>query len=165
MTSKRHIFKMAALLFITLGGCDYARMSDQESISTYEASMPEMPEGTIPIGGGSRILRDTDPQNLENPVSLSRGAVKKGERQYKYYCVFCHGARGDGHGAVGESFFALPANLRSERVQEKSDGQLFYTISFGQGRMPPLAATVAERDRWLIIYYLRSLAGEPEREE
>jgi hypothetical protein len=36
------------LVILFLWGCDYARMSEQESIRTYETSVPEMPPGTIP---------------------------------------------------------------------------------------------------------------------
>lgn len=147
------------LLLMCLGGCDYARMSDQESIDTYESSMPEMPKGTVALGEGTP-LREVDPESLENPVPPSAEAVGKGQVKYEYYCRFCHGIKGDGHGPVGESSIALPADLRARKIQEQSDGKLFHTISLGMGRMPPLAATIAEGDIWLVIHYLRSLAGE-----
>jgi mono/diheme cytochrome c family protein len=66
---------------------------------------------------------------------------------------------------VGQSFYPLPRNLRSPQVQEKSDGFLFSVISYGQKRMPPLATTVAQRDRWLIVHYLRTLAGNSEEQQ
>ena len=141
-------------------GCDYGRMNDQESIRTYETSLPPMPPGTIPAGGGIENLRTSDPGSLKNPLPPGPAAVERGKQAYANYCVMCHGPRADGNGTVGQSFAPLPSNLRESPVQEQSDGELFYKISMGFGRHPDLASTVLELDRWAVIHYLRSLKGK-----
>jgi len=137
-------------------------MNNDESIRIYEAPMPEMPKGRIPITGGIQVLRVTDPLDFENPIPFTQESVEQGKIMYGYYCKMCHGPKAEGYGIVGQSFNPLPPNLTSHRVQIKSDGFLFYIISLGQIQMPPLAYTLAEEDRWLIINYLRSLARELE---
>jgi mono/diheme cytochrome c family protein len=124
-----------------------------------------MGEGSIPFQGGDSLLRKTDPLDLENPLPFNQKSIDEGKKHFGFYCALCHGSKGDGLGPVGQSFYPLPRNLRSPQVQEKSDGFLFSVISYGQKRMPPLATTVAQRDRWLIVHYLRTLAGNSEEQQ
>jgi hypothetical protein len=146
------------LVILFLWGCDYARMSEQESIRTYETSVPEMPPGTIPVRGGLQVARATDPEDLENPLPYEPASVDLGKTAYGYFCVMCHGAKADGNGTVGQSFYPLPTNLRSEYIQVQADAELFYTITFGYERHPPLGYTVASTDRWAIVHYIRFLS-------
>lgn len=153
--NKKAVFLVLAIVLIT--GCDYARMSDQESLRPYEAALPQMPAKSIPITGGINVLRETKPEDLHNPVPMTRTSVNEGEIRYGYYCVMCHGAKADGNGTVGQSFSPLPTNLASPYVQKQKDGELFHKIYFGFRRHPALIYTVAGNDRWLIINYIRSL--------
>jgi len=146
------------LLFLLLCGCDYGRMSEQESIRTYEIPLPEMPKGTIPVGGGSEVLQKGNTENLRNPLPATEETIDRGKDGYGYFCLMCHGPKVDGNGTVGQSFYPLPTNLKGPYVQNQSDGALFYKISFGFRRHPPLTYTIAEDDRWAIILYIRSLS-------
>ena len=132
-------------------------MNEQESIRTYETSPPEIPKGTIPVGGNSETSQKAKPENLRNPLAATEKAVEQGKEGYSYFCLMCHGPHADGKGTVGQSFYPLPTNLKESYVQNQSDGTLFYRISFGYQRHPPLASTVSEEDRWAIILYIRSL--------
>jgi hypothetical protein len=145
------------LLFLNLWGCNYARMYDQESVRTYETSVPEMPEGTIPVTDGIQFLIHADPKELKNPLPFSSESVAQGKQAYNYFCVQCHGPLADGNGSVGQSFAPLPANLKDPGVQKQSDGELFVKISLGFRRHPPLASTVSDMDRWATVNYIRSL--------
>ena len=146
-------------LFQLLWACDYGKMKEDEAIHTYRATMPEMPSKTIPTNGGIQTLRETDPDELVNPIAYSEESVQHGKEAYGYYCIQCHGPHADGLGTVGQSFAPLPANLKDPKVRDQSDGSLFYRVSLGFSRHPPLWDTVAVNDRWAIINYLRSLAG------
>ena len=148
------------LLLPALWSCDYARMKEQEALHTYKTEIPEMPEGTIPIKGGLQALREMNPEKLRNPLPFTQESVNQGKENYGYYCVMCHGTQADGNGTVGQSFSPLPTNLKSSYVQRKTDGRLFYTITFGLNRHPPLGFMLTEADRWAIIYYIRSLGKD-----
>jgi mono/diheme cytochrome c family protein len=143
---------------LLLAGCDYARMTDDEAIDTHEKTMPAMPAHTVPVGGGIEQLHTIAPGSLTNTQSADPASIVRGQEAYGFYCIHCHGPEGNGYGTVGQSFAPLPADLSSPAVQQQSDGELFVKISLGYKRCPPLAYTVAEKDRWAVINYLRSLA-------
>ncbi|GLI36242.1 c-type cytochrome [Desulforhabdus amnigena] len=145
------------MAFSLLCGCDYARMKEQEALRTYKTVIPEMPEGTIPTRGGIEIARKSDPKTLQNPLILSQESVARGKTGYETYCLMCHGPNADGNGTVGQSFHPLPTDLRDPKVQAQTDGEIFYKLSFGAKRQPPLAYTIAEEDRWAIVHFIRSL--------
>ena len=151
-----------AFLLPVVSGCNYGRMNEQESVRTYETTIPEMPPETIPVTGGVQTLRAADPQNLKNPLPDSEESVNQGGQAYSFFCVHCHGPKGDGNGTVGQSFYPLSSDLTSPYVQEQRDGVLFSKISLGYRRHPPLADTMSTEDRWAVILYLRSFTRKPE---
>ncbi len=146
------------LSFPAFLGCDYARMKEQEAIRTYQEKLPEMPRKTVPLVGGVQEIKDMDPGKMKNPLPQDQASLQRGRDGYGYYCVMCHGPKGDGQGTVGQSFSPLPTDLRGSPVQNQNDGRLFFTITFGFRRHPSLGFMVAEEDRWAIIYYIRSLS-------
>jgi mono/diheme cytochrome c family protein len=150
-----------ATVLLSAGGCDYARMTDDEAVNTYGRKMPRGPAHTIPVDGGIEDLWSAAPATLVNPGAATPATVASGSIAYGYYCSHCHGPKADGNGTVGQSFSPLPADLRGPAVQQQNDGQLFVKISLGYKRHPPLALTVADKDRWAIISYLRTLAAVP----
>ena len=153
------IFLITGVIFLLqiLGGCGYERMYDQESVRTYETSIPEMPEGTVPYAGGIQTLIHAQPKHLLNPLSYNQESVDQGKQAYSYFCIQCHGPQADGNGTVGQSFSPLPSNLKDPAVHQQSDGELFRKISLGFQRHPPLASTVSEQDRWATVVFIRSL--------
>lgn len=146
------------LLLPLFCSCDYGRMMDDEAIQTYQVKVPEMPARAIPVHGGIQSLREADPDELVNPVAVNEKSVRRGKEAYGFYCIQCHGPLADGRGTVGQSFAPLPADMKDPDVQEQSDGSLYYRISLGFNRHPPLWDTVAEADRWALVNYIRSLA-------
>jgi hypothetical protein len=149
------------LLVQILSGCDYARMKEDEALRTFETSLPEMPKGSIPVSGGVTMLREANPKDLQNPIIVSQAVLDRGKQRYVFYCIQCHGPKANGFGTVGQSFKPLPTDLRDPHVQEQSDGDLFHKIAFGYKRHPALLYTVGESDTWVLVHYLRYLAGQP----
>ncbi len=141
----------------------FFRMWDDEALNTFQVSLPVMPRGTIPVGGGIALLRNAGPKQLINPLPISPAVIERGRISYKYYCIHCHGTGFDGQATVGQSFYPLPTYLLGPKVMDQSDGELFYKISLGYKREPPLYDTVAVHDRWAVINYLRTLAKRSSR--
>jgi len=150
---------LLSIALLPAGGCDYARMTDDEAVNTYGKKMPAMPSHTVPVDGGIEDLRSADPKTLVNPVPSTLQSLEMGRLAYSYFCIHCHGPLADGNGTVGQSFSPLPTDLRTPAVQSQSDGELFAKISLGYKRHPPLALTVATNDRWAVINYLRFLSS------
>jgi mono/diheme cytochrome c family protein len=156
--AERVTLSLIGLLFLAgISGCDYQRMKDQASVRTYKKEMPEMDTRTIPVKEGFQILANADARKLTNPLPQTPGSIKQGKESYGYYCVQCHGPKGDGEGTVGQSFSPLPADLRSDGVQVQSDGELYAKIRLGYKRHPRLYTTISQADTWAVVDYMRSL--------
>ena len=140
-------------------------MRDDEALNTFQGSLPVMPRGTIPFGGGIDSLRKSDPDRLINPLPMTRAVIERGRKSYGYYCVQCHGPGLNGMATVGQSFYPLPADLLDPRVQAQKDGELFLKLSLGYKRQPPLYATVAREDLWAVIRFLRATAQNNSKEK
>lgn len=92
-------------------------------------------------------------KNLKNPVKGVGNAKKSVETN----CTSCHGAGGKGDGPAAAALPQKPADWTSARVQQLSDGEIFWKISNGRGAMPPWKH-IPEKERWEIVNYIRTLA-------
>ena len=92
----------------------------------------------------------------KNPLPSDKKFVEQGGKLAQVNCVTCHGAKGKGDGAAAVALNPKPADWTSKRVQDESDGELFWKISNGRGAMPPWKH-LPEQDRWALIRYIRSL--------
>jgi mono/diheme cytochrome c family protein len=92
----------------------------------------------------------------KNPLPADHKVIEQGEKIAKANCVPCHGASGKGDGVAAAALKPKPADWTSSRVQNESDGELFWKISNGRGPMPPWKH-LSENDRWAVIRYIRSL--------
>jgi mono/diheme cytochrome c family protein len=92
----------------------------------------------------------------KNPLPADQKVIEQGEKIAKANCVPCHGASGKGDGVAAAALKPKPADWTSSRVQNESDGELFWKISNGRGPMPPWKH-LSENDRWAVIRYIRSL--------
>lgn len=98
---------------------------------------------------------------LENPLNPWQEAHQlEGKRLYGIHCAPCHGVNLDGNGPLyngGDGpFAARPATLLP-LASDETDGSVFYTISFGKNMMGAFRDRLSERERWLIVGYIRQL--------
>jgi mono/diheme cytochrome c family protein len=91
----------------------------------------------------------------KNPLSGAK-AAEQGKKVAQINCASCHGAGGKGDGAAAAALNPKPADWTSARVQDESDGEIFWKISTGRGAMPPWKH-LPESDRWAVVSYIRSL--------
>jgi mono/diheme cytochrome c family protein len=93
-----------------------------------------------------------------NPLPVSPALLRQGREQFDINCTPCHGALGDGNGIM-KKLGVMPAvaNLHDKRIVEMTDGEIFNTVTHGKNLMAAYGPTVAVRDRWAIIAYLRAL--------
>jgi len=92
----------------------------------------------------------------QNPLPNDKKVIEQGQKIAKVNCVSCHGAGGKGDGAAAVALNPKPADWTSARVQDETDGELFWKVSNGRGAMPPWKH-LPENDRWALIRYIRSL--------
>ncbi|MGH2500436.1 MAG: c-type cytochrome, partial [Candidatus Limnocylindria bacterium] len=85
-----------------------------------------------------------------------------GRALYGQHCAVCHGAGGRGDGLAAAGLEPPPADLVLH-VPQHSDGELFHFVTRGiRGTaMPAWGRTLSERERWVLVIYLRELARVP----
>ena len=138
----------------------YGRMWETPGVRPLEDRPLHMDGGLVPFDGGEAFYRTARGSDIESPLRKDDPAgIDQGKTLYFTYCAQCHGKNLDGNGTVGQSFHPLPTDLRSLKVQNLLEGDIFQSVSYGtpNGRQPPLATTIDILDRWRIIAYIKSL--------
>jgi mono/diheme cytochrome c family protein len=94
-----------------------------------------------------------DAKNVKNPVQGVGGGKKSAETN----CATCHGPAGKGDGAAAAALPPpKPADWTSPKVQQQTDGEIFWKISNGRGAMPPWKH-LPDKERWELVNYIRTL--------
>lgn len=102
----------------------------------------------------------------ENPVkSLSAEEMTETERLYLINCGICHGGKLDGNGPLWKGgdgpFPAKPATLVGDaKYTAMTDGTMFYSITYGRNLMGSYASQLTPKQRWEIVYYIKSKQGK-----
>jgi copper transport protein len=114
------------------------------------------------LAAGSRALVQAANQvpaaesGKPNPVPADERSLSVGESYYLANCAACHGTDGNGTGPTAQRLGWTLTPL-DQQLTELSDGALNYRIAVGTvgSGMPGFASTLAERDRWDLVNYLR----------
>ena len=101
---------------------------------------------------------------LQNPSEGEQAAIDSGGQIWVTYCANCHGAQGDGQGAVAAQLTPPPPALNDARVLDSmSDGYLFWILTEGamsgqvSSSMPAYGETLSDPELWAVISFLRTL--------
>lgn len=101
-----------------------------------------------------------------NPVtSLTKEELTETERLYLINCGICHGTKLDGNGPLWKGgdgpFPAKPATLVGDaKYEAMTDGTMFYSVTYGRNLMGSYASQLTPKQRWEIIYYIKSKQGK-----
>lgn len=96
--------------------------------------------------------------NIKNPISPDAASLKEAKTTYTTYCTPCHGDKGRGDGVAAAGLSVKPADHSSAAIQIKTDGALFWEMSEGHNPMPSYKQALAEKQRWQLVNYIRTLA-------
>jgi len=86
-----------------------------------------------------------------------KSAIAEGQALYASICFLCHGDMGKGDGIQAAALARPPADLTSNKVQQQTDGELFWKITNGNDLMLSFGY-YTEEQRWQLVNYLRELA-------
>lgn len=108
---------------------------------------------------------------LKNPIMKSDAVLAEGKVKYDIYCAVCHGKKGQGDGSIieliddagkktGEDgpYTSIPPSYET-RITGMSDGEVFYSISYGKNMMGGYYSQISDEDRWKILHYIKDMAG------
>ncbi len=95
-----------------------------------------------------------DRASKTSPYLFDENMKRQGEELYKRSCASCHGMPGEGNNI--KTLLPIPPDVKEKKVQNQSDGALFYKITEGRGAMPSFKYSLSEKERWQIISFIRS---------
>jgi mono/diheme cytochrome c family protein len=115
-------------------------------------------EGQAAEGASSSIPADAAAK--KNPVKPTPEGLAEARKLYGYHCAMCHGKDGDGKGDLGEQ---MKLDLKDWRnpstISKYSDGELFYIITNGRGKMVGGEGDrTKEEVRWNLVNLVHSFA-------
>lgn len=98
-------------------------------------------------------------KKVVNPVPASAAAIENGKLIYTSQCAMCHGATGDGKGELVERFGYTIPDFTDATFAKTTDGEMFYVLTNGHGKMRAQGERLDETTRWNLIHYIRSLGA------
>ncbi|VAW22202.1 hypothetical protein MNBD_BACTEROID01-2616 [hydrothermal vent metagenome] len=93
----------------------------------------------------------------KNPVEANESSLIAGKKLYTKECFSCHGRKGRGDGPNSATLDKIPGDLTSSKVQDQTDGELFWKITQGKKPMPSTKLTLTNNQRWEVVNYIRTL--------
>jgi hypothetical protein len=138
----------------------FPEMHYQPANRRLEPPRESPPEGAVPVTGSTPQMSFDDAGSLRNPVAASPSTLQHASALARVNCAACHGGAGDGQGPVAGYFSPVrPVDFRSDRVRNRTDGELFWIIANGLGNMPAFRALLSEQDLWTVVLYVRQVEG------
>jgi len=98
-------------------------------------------------------------RQLRNPVAPSTENIRRGMEHFSDHCATCHANDGGGHTLFGKGLYPKPPDLRAAGTQNKSDGELYYTIDNGVrlSGMPAFSEAHTDAQTWRLVLFIRHL--------
>ena len=110
---------------------------------------PAAPPGRMPA----------DAATLTNPVKPTAESQAHAKSIYAVDCAMCHGANGNGKGdLVGDMGLKMKDMTDQATLKDMSDGEIYYTIKNGKGKMPGEAGRGKDEDFWNLVILVRSFS-------
>jgi mono/diheme cytochrome c family protein len=105
-----------------------------------------------------------DYRQLRNPFPPSPENLRAGMEHFSDHCATCHSNDGSGDTPFGRGLYPKPPDMRRAETQNKSDGELYYTIENGVrlSGMPAFReehAVGEDTDTWKLVLFIRHLAN------
>jgi len=98
-------------------------------------------------------------RQLRNPIMPSTKNIRAGMEHLSDHCATCHSNDGGGQTLFGKGLYPKPPDLRAAGTQNKSDGELYYTIDNGVRliAMPAFSEVHTVAQTWRLVLFIRHL--------
>lgn len=125
--------------------------------------------GLIVALGAAVAAPGAEDPGAKTPPAVTPELIAQGKGLYARECADCHGVEGKGDGAAAYLLYPKPRDFVKSEYRIVStwdrlptDDDLFNTITRGMpgSSMPPWDR-LSERERWSLVYYLKSLSDRP----
>ena len=104
--------------------------------------------------------------NLSSPLVLvGQAEIEAGQQIYTQMCSQCHGEEGKGDGALSRNGHIQGIPSYSDKLKDLPEGKMYHTLTYGKGLMGSHASQLSQKDRWLVIEYIKVLQNGGEMPE
>jgi mono/diheme cytochrome c family protein len=105
---------------------------------------------------------------MKNPYPPTAENIREGEEHFADHCAICHANDGSGDTLFGKGLYPKPPDIRGAETQNKTDGELYYTIvngvrlsgmpAFGPGSVPTSDVQgTGDAENWKLVLFIRHL--------
>ena len=95
---------------------------------------------------------------LKDPFPASAEVIAEGKDKFEKFCKHCHGASGQGDGAVVEKGgHPGPSPYNSAALKNLPEGKIFHVLEYGKNMMGSHASQLTVEERWKIVRYVQTL--------
>jgi mono/diheme cytochrome c family protein len=102
-----------------------------------------------------------DARAVKNPIPATPENLAAAEALFTDNCQLCHGEKGVGDGPGAKTIKVKPANFTDKKLMSaETDGSIFWKMSTGRGPMPPWKDDLTEKERWMLVNYIRKLGKD-----
>jgi mono/diheme cytochrome c family protein len=133
--------------------------------------------GTIPFVGANKAFGlpyafPNTPEGYEaagvellSPLITSAAHIEAGMEIYEKMCTQCHGSEGKGDGALSKNGHIAGIPSYADKLKDLPEGKMYHTLTYGKGLMGSHASQLSQKDRWLVIEYIKVLQNGGEMPE
>ena len=107
-------------------------------------------------------------KTMKNPVAVTPDVIHDGMEHWADHCATCHANNGSGDTMYGKTMYPRPPDMRKKDTQQKSDGELYWTIKSGVrlSGMPAFGDPGDhDVDSWKLVAFIRHLPSLTNQEE
>jgi mono/diheme cytochrome c family protein len=102
-----------------------------------------------------------DAKSKPNPVPNSSEVLEEAKAHWADHCAACHANDGSGNNTMGRQMYPPAPDMRKDRTQRMTDGELFYIIENGirLSGMPAWGSGTEKdaQDSWKLVHFIRHL--------
>lgn len=95
---------------------------------------------------------------LVSPYLIEPLTLPQGQEIYTIYCASCHGHQGKADGIATKNLKVIPLKFQDEKVNDQSNGALFWKIQKGRGEMPAFKDLLSDEQKWQLVEYIRDIS-------
>jgi mono/diheme cytochrome c family protein len=114
-----------------------------------------------PVAPAAQTTIPDDAVKTPNPVKATPAGLAHAKKFFGFDCAMCHGKAGDGQGDLAlEMKLNLPDWRDPATLKDMTDGEMYYIISKGKGKMPAGADQMKPDEIWMMVNYVRTFVDK-----
>lgn len=142
----------------------FREMHYQQSQRILEPDRLAPPADAVPRTGARTPLTFAEARAIQNPIRSNPETLQAAAETFRINCAVCHGQDGRGQSFVAQRFaeagLVPPADLSGTRVRSRSDGELYWIVTYGLGNMPPFRDLLTDQQIWMLVHRVREVQGQ-----